>query len=94
MSQINTENDRKVPFSKILRIFRQTVDKLRGLECFEGSTRKRLVVQYTIMRRQLQSSERKCIKLTPKMTKISKLSNFQKFYAFFPMFEELCGLER
>ena len=30
--------------------------------------------------------ERKCLKLTPKMTKIPKFSNFQSLYAFFVRF--------
>ena len=47
-SQIDTENDKKskvVLFSKFLCICCQSFDKLRGLECFKGSKRKRLVVQ-------------------------------------------------
>ena len=45
-SQIDTENDEnpKICQFSILRIFRQFFDRIRGLECFKGSTG-RLFVQ-------------------------------------------------
>ena len=44
-SQIETEKDKKIHFSKFLRLFRQIFDRFCGLECFKGSTTKRLIVQ-------------------------------------------------
>ena len=45
-SQIDTENDnsRGFQFSKFLRIFGRIFNRLRGLDCFKGSTRKQCSV--------------------------------------------------
>ena len=42
-SQIETENDKSFPFFKDFTHFCQILDKLRGIKCFKGSTRKELV---------------------------------------------------
>ena len=72
-SQIDTENDKNPKifhFSKFLRIFRRILDRLRGLECFKGSTRKERVGFPVVVSEEFSAFLKlKCPKLTPKMTK-------------------------
>ena len=49
-SQFDTKNSKIFHFPKFLRIFCQIFDRLRGLECFKGSTRQGLVVQLSFLK--------------------------------------------
>ena len=54
MIKIDTETDKKpkiFQFSKPLCIFCSSFHRLRGLECFKGSTRKKLVILLSFMKR-------------------------------------------
>ena len=92
--QIDTEND-KIPkifqFVKIFTIFCQIFIRRRGLECFKGSLREKLVVQWSFPKSLLHFFEWRCLKLTTKITK--KFKSFPIFKDFMHFFRRTSWIE-
>ena len=69
--------------------------RLRGLECFEGSTMKKLVRPVVFNEDIISIFGLKMCQIdTENMTKIPKTSNFQRFMHFFQIFDRLRQLEK
>ena len=85
-SQIDSENDlnpKIFHFPKCLRNFRLIFERLRGLGYFQGTTKKRMVVQKPFPKILLRFFKRKCLKLRAKMTRSPKTFQFSKIFCIF-----------
>ena len=93
---IDSEIDKNTQIFQFLMFyafFSQTFDKLRRLECWKGSTRKKSVVQYAQWRVDCSFSNEKCLELTSKKRKVQNLLFLSFLFTFCRIIVRLCGLE-